>query len=183
MDEVERSVIQHRLDLDRIDSTALQGTIEDVLNDILVIGSSSRLDPLRRSLFTYRIVFRISWFLMPELHHQRTSRTLIRVAVTTQTMDRDRMHCMFARHIIVPTTRQDMPIILILLEGHRLIFRVPICVLFLNQPMDTCQGQRPIMRSSNDHNPETQSKMSRREERQRKKRTAARRCRDQCIIP
>lgn len=49
MDEVERSVVQHQLDLDRIDNTELQGTIEDVLNDILVIGSLSRLYPLRRS--------------------------------------------------------------------------------------------------------------------------------------
>lgn len=35
MEEVERRVIEHELDLDLIDNIGLQGTIEDVLNDIL----------------------------------------------------------------------------------------------------------------------------------------------------
>jgi hypothetical protein len=47
LEEVERKVVEHELDLDRIDTTGLQGTIEDVLNDILdfmfhdVLASSS----------------------------------------------------------------------------------------------------------------------------------------------
>lgn len=115
---------------------------------------------------------------MPELHHQRMSQTLIQLALTTQTMDRIPMHCMFDGHIIVPTTRRNMPIISIHLEGHLLIFRVPICVLFQNQPINTCQPQPLIMTSSKNHNPETRSTMSRREERQRRTRTAVRRCRE-----
>jgi hypothetical protein len=39
LEEVERRVVEHELDLDRIGNTELQERIEDVLNDILVIVS------------------------------------------------------------------------------------------------------------------------------------------------
>lgn len=52
LEEVERKVVEHELDLDRIDTTGLQGTIEDVLNDILVIGASCHVNLCRGSHFT-----------------------------------------------------------------------------------------------------------------------------------
>jgi hypothetical protein len=113
----------------------------------------------------------------------RAHQTPIRVAPTTRTMNRnpitrrrlgppqatpDPMQYMVARHINtnVPTTRQDMPMILIPLERHHPVCRVPIYfpTLFIK---NTCRVQ------TQNHKPtRTQSMM-----REGHKRTVARRCR------
>jgi len=56
LEEVEKRVVDGHLDLVRIDNGELQGTIEDVLNDILVISPLFLWISATPARFTYQIV-------------------------------------------------------------------------------------------------------------------------------
>jgi len=82
LEEVEKRIVDGHLDLVRIDNLELQGTIEDVLNDILVITPLFSMDLWNVRPFYLSDSHRTSWFMTPKL--LQMTRTQTRVALTTQ---------------------------------------------------------------------------------------------------